>query len=87
MIWRTDLLYLWDVCRGREGAVWGGQGLHLLMGEGMMGVLDVVGARPSGGPAQRRAAPDRLRVTAAALLPLTVLQQRHLKQQKEESSY
>lgn len=52
VIWRTDLLYLRDVCRGREGTVWGGGGLHLLMGEGVMGVLDVVGTRPSGGATQ-----------------------------------
>lgn len=87
VVWRTDLLYLWDwggVCRRREGAVWGGRGLHLLMGMGMMGVLAVVGARPGGGTTQRRTAADWLRVTTAALLPLTVLQQRHLRQQREE---
>lgn len=67
--------------------MWGGRGLHLLMGLGMMGVLDVMGARPGGGAAQGRAAPDRLRVTTAALLPLAVLQQRHLKQQRGQKSY
>lgn len=89
VFWRTDLLYLWDgggaVSGGGEGAVWGGRGLHLLMAEGLMGVLAaVVGTGPGGGPAERRAAAGRLRVPTAALLPLTVLQQRHLRQQREE---
>lgn len=73
------------MCRGREGAVRGSWGLHLLMGRldrVMMGVLVVVGARPGGDARQRRAAADWLRVTTAALLPLPVLQQRHLGQQR-----
>lgn len=55
--------------------------MHLLMRMVMMSVLDVMGARPSRGAAERRTAPDWLRVPTATLLPLTVLQQRHLKQQ------
>lgn len=52
VIRRTDLLYLRDVCRGGEGTMRGGRGLHLLIGEGVVGVLDVVGTGPSGGAAQ-----------------------------------
>lgn len=61
----------------------GGRWLHLLMGMGVMRVLDVVGAGPGGGSAQRGAAAGRLRVAAAALLPFAILQQRHLGQQRE----
>lgn len=88
VVWRTDLLYLWDgiVCCGTERAVWGGWRLHLLMGMRMMGVLDVVGAGPGGCAAQRWAASNWLRVTTAALLSLTVLKQRHLKQQRRKKS-
>ena len=49
---------------------------------GMRGVLAVVEAGAGWGPTQRRAAAGGLRVAAAALLPLTVLQQRHLVQQR-----
>lgn len=57
--------------------MWGDLGLHLLMAVRMVGVLAIVGARPCGGTAQRRAAGGWLRVTTAALLPLAILQQRH----------
>lgn len=68
---RTDLLYLRDgggVGRRGEGAVRGGRGLHR-MAAGLVGVLAVVGAGAGGG-----AAAAWLRVAAAALLPLAVLQ-------------
>ena len=64
--------------------MWGGWRLHLLMGMGGMGILAVMGARPGGGATQGGAAAKGLWVSTAALLPLAVLQQRHLRQQREE---
>lgn len=96
MVWRADLLDLWDggggVGRGGEGAVWGGRVLQLMVGMGMMGLLAVVGGRPGGGGTQggdataataATAAAARLCLSAAALLPLAILQQRHLRRQRE----
>lgn len=59
--------------------MWGGWGLHLLMGQRVMvGVLHVVRGRPGRGAHQRRDAPGGIAIAAAAaapLLPLAVLQQ------------
>lgn len=78
-VWRTDLFYLWDrsceSCRG-EGVVWGGWTLGM-----MLGLLAVVRAGPGPATSSRW-----LRVTTAALLPLTILQQRHLRSRGREQT-
>lgn len=82
MLRQTHILRLRD--RGRaggsgEGGVRGGRGLPPLMGMGVMGVVSVVGARAGVCTVHGSAASGRLRVTSAALLPLPVFQQRHLR--------
>lgn len=91
MVWRADLFYLRDggaVDRGGEGAVRGDRALlQLMVGMGMVGVLAVMGDEGAGGGAAHRgAATAGLQVTTAALLPLPVLQQRHLRQQRKRGA-
>lgn len=49
-----------------------------------MRVLAVLGAEEGGGAAERRVAANGLRIATTALFSFTILQQRHLRQHREE---
>lgn len=86
MLRQTHFLRLRDgggAVGSADAGVRGGRGLPPLMGMSVMGVVSVVGARTGVCTVRGRAAASQLRVTAAALLPLPVFQQRHLRQQME----